>query len=82
MAIVFLLIYEPNYKAAQSIPKSNLLIVAHRGFCNYGPDNSLSAVKMAIEANVDGVDLDGQMTSDGKLVIYPVSYTHLRAHET
>ena len=70
MAIVFLLVYEPNYKAAQSISKSNLLIVAHRGFGNYGPDNSLSAVKMAIEANVDGVDLDGQMTSDGKLVIY------------
>ena len=48
----------------------DLQVIAHRGFGNYGPDNSLSAVKMAIEANVDGVDLDGQMTSDGKLVIY------------
>ena len=76
MAVVFLLVYEPNYNAAHIMQKSDLQVIAHRGFGNYGPDNSLSAVKMAIEANVDGVDLDGQMTSDGKLVIY-LSLIHI-----
>ena len=70
LVFVLFLIYEPDYKNVNNIPKSDLLVFAHRGFGNYGPDNSLAAVKMAIKAEIDGVDLDGQMTADGKLVIY------------
>ena len=64
------MIYRPNYKNVNNIPDSELLIVAHRGFGNYAPDNSKSAVKIAIDSGMDGVDLDGQMTSDGELVIF------------
>ena len=67
---VSVLIYRPNYKNVNNIPDSELLIVAHRGFGNYAPDNSKSAVKIAIDSGMDGVDLDGQMTSDGELVIF------------
>ena len=68
--LISVLIYRPNYKNINNIPDSELLVVAHRGFGNYAPDNSKSAVKIAIDSGMDGVDLDGQMTSDGKLVIY------------
>jgi len=67
---VSVLVYRPNYKNVNNIPDSELLIVAHRGFGNYAPDNSKSAVKIAIDSGMDGVDLDGQMTSDGELVIF------------
>ena len=67
---VSVLVYRPNYENVNNIPDSELLIVAHRGFGNYAPDNSKSAVKIAIDSGMDGVDLDGQMTSDGELVIF------------
>ena len=56
LLFVLFLIYEPDYKNVNNIPKSGLLVFAHRGFGNYGPDNSLAAVRMAIEAEIDGVD--------------------------
>ena len=46
------------------------LIFAHRGFGDYGPDNSLYAMDHAIEAGLDGADLVCQLTSDGELVIF------------
>lgn len=46
------------------------LIFAHRGFGNHGPDNSLYAVEKALEAGMDGVDVDGQFTRNGELVIF------------
>ena len=68
--VLLILIYRPNYENVNNIPNSELLVVAHRGFGNYAPDNSKSAVQIAIESGMDGVDLDGQMTSDGELVIF------------
>ena len=68
--VLLILIYQPNYENVNNIPNSELLVVAHRGFGNYAPDNSKSAVQIAIESGMDGVDLDGQMTSDGELVIF------------
>ena len=43
---------------------------AHRGFGDGAPDNSLYAVERALEAGMDGVDVDGQFTRDSELVIY------------
>ena len=45
---------------------------AHRGASAYAPENTLEAFLLAAEQGADGVELDVQ----------PVSYTHLRAHET
>ncbi|MBJ12980.1 MAG: hypothetical protein CMG62_07900 [Candidatus Marinimicrobia bacterium] len=68
--LISVLIYRPNYKNVNNVPDSELLVIAHRGFGNYAPDNSKSAVKIAISSGMDGVDLDGQMTADGELVIF------------
>ena len=46
------------------------LVFAHRGFGNYAPDNSMAAVQLAVDNGLDGVDIDGQLTGDGELVIF------------
>lgn len=62
--------YEPQYQGQLVQMPQAPLIFAHRGFGNHGPDNSLYAVEQAMTAGMDGVDVDGQFTADGELVIY------------
>ena len=62
--------YEPRYTGSLVTPPSQPLVFAHRGFGNYGPDNSLYAVNKALDTGMDGVDMDGQLTSDGEIVIF------------
>ena len=69
ICIAYLFFYESTYSGAIS-QDQNPLLIAHRGFGNYGPDNGISSVRMAIEQGLDGVDLDGQLTRDGQLVIF------------
>lgn len=44
-------------------------IFAHRGLKAGAPENTLSAFKMALEHNIDGVEFDVQMTKDKRLVV-------------
>jgi glycerophosphoryl diester phosphodiesterase len=62
---------EPAYQGSLVVRAPRPLIVAHRGFGDRGPDNSLYAVEHALDVDVDGVDVDGQLTRDGELVIFP-----------
>ena len=66
----YLLFYEPPYSGALVALPPRTLVFAHRGFGDLGPDNSLYAVERALAAGVDGVDVDGQLTRDGELVIF------------
>ena len=45
------------------------LIFAHRGASRVAPENTLPAFAKAIELGADGVELDVQFSSDGKLII-------------
>lgn len=45
------------------------MIIAHRGFAGAAPENTLAAVRRAVELGVDTVELDVQRTADGELVI-------------
>jgi glycerophosphoryl diester phosphodiesterase len=65
----YLFAYEPAYSGGVSIPQKPLAI-AHRGFGNLAPDNSLAAVEIAMRNGMDGVDVDGQMSKDGEFVIF------------
>jgi glycerophosphoryl diester phosphodiesterase len=67
---VYLSCYEPPYRGTLVTRPARPLIFAHRGFGNHGPDNSLYAVEHALVAGMDGVDVDGQLTRDGELVIF------------
>ncbi|MGM0508326.1 MAG: glycerophosphodiester phosphodiesterase [Fusobacteriota bacterium] len=44
-------------------------IYAHRGFSSQAPENTLSALRMALGLEIDGIEFDVQMTKDKKLVI-------------
>jgi glycerophosphoryl diester phosphodiesterase len=45
------------------------LIFAHRGACRVAPENTLPAFQAALDLGADGVELDVQYSSDGKLVV-------------
>ena len=45
-------------------------IVGHRGAEGLGPPNTEVAIRRALEAGVDGIELDVRRTSDGELVLF------------
>jgi glycerophosphoryl diester phosphodiesterase len=45
------------------------LVFAHRGASNLAPQNTLPAFEAAIRSGADGVELDVQYSSDGRLVV-------------
>ena len=49
--------------------KHEPLIVAHRGASAYAPENTLAAIKLAIECGADGVEFDVQLARDGVPVV-------------
>jgi glycerophosphoryl diester phosphodiesterase len=48
--------------------EDNTLIVAHRGASALAPENTISAFDMAVSLGADYIEVDVQMTKDGKLV--------------
>jgi len=45
-------------------------IIAHRGSSNAAPENTMAAVKKAIEDRADWVEIDVQETADGNVVVF------------
>jgi glycerophosphoryl diester phosphodiesterase len=70
LALIYLFVYEPRYRGTLVVRAPQPLVFAHRGFGDHGPDNSLAAVESALDVDMDGVDVDGQLTKDGELVIF------------
>jgi glycerophosphoryl diester phosphodiesterase len=70
LAGAYLFLYEPPYRGTLVTRPKRPLVFAHRGFGDHAPDNSLFAVERALDAGMDGVDVDGQLTADGELVIF------------
>ena len=70
LGAAYLFGYEPRYGGSLVAPPGRTLVFAHRGFGDLAPDNSLYAVERALEAGMDGVDVDGQLTRDGEVVIF------------
>ncbi len=48
----------------------NVAIMAHRGASAGAPENTMAAVKRAIEEHADWVEIDVQETADGEVVVY------------
>src|SRR5258708_643669 len=46
------------------------LVIGHRGFSAFAPENTLPAFHLALEAGVDLVELDYRQTADGELVVF------------
>ena len=46
-----------------------ILNLAHRGFSDEYPENTILAFEKAKEAGFDGIELDVQLSRDGELVV-------------
>ncbi len=45
-------------------------IIGHRGASAYLPENTLAACALAVEQGADGIEVDVQLTADGRLVLF------------
>jgi len=50
-------------------PRSQPLIIAHRGASEYAPENTLAAFQLAAEQDADAIELDVDLTRDGQVVV-------------
>src|SRR5512143_1091036 len=50
-------------------PRSQPLVIAHRGSAAYAPENTLAAFQLAAEQGADAIELDVDLTRDGHMVI-------------
>ena len=48
---------------------SHFRIIAHRGASAYAPENTLAAFRLALEMGVPEVELDTQLTTDGRVAL-------------
>jgi len=72
--ILILLIFLFQYGCTQQtierahLPEDDILIMAHRGASAYVEAHTLAAYELAVQMNTDYIEIDLQMTKDGKLV--------------
>jgi glycerophosphoryl diester phosphodiesterase len=45
------------------------LVIAHRGASGFAPENTLAAFGLAVALGADGVEMDAQLSADGKVVV-------------
>jgi glycerophosphoryl diester phosphodiesterase len=50
-------------------PRSQPLIIAHRGSSATAPENTLAAFRLAVEQEADAIELDVDLTRDGQLIV-------------
>jgi glycerophosphoryl diester phosphodiesterase len=50
-------------------PRSQPLVIAHRGASAYAPENTLAAFELAVIHGADAIELDVDLTRDGQLVV-------------
>ena len=60
---------ETHSPALNLLASQRPLIIAHRGYCQFAPENTLPSFKRAIAAGADLVELDYHSAKDGKLVV-------------
>src|SRR5271169_5978050 len=61
----------PSRKLLHNLGTSDSpVVIAHRGFSEEAPENSLAAFQKAIEANADMIELDVRLSSDGEFIVF------------
>jgi glycerophosphoryl diester phosphodiesterase len=49
---------------------SRPLVFAHRGGCDLGPENTITAFDLGLQAGADGLELDVHLAADGVVVVH------------
>jgi glycerophosphoryl diester phosphodiesterase len=65
---------ETNPPAVKLLASQRPLVIAHRGYCQLAPENTLPSFKIALAAGADMVELDYHPTLDGKLIVIHDQY--------
>jgi glycerophosphoryl diester phosphodiesterase len=60
---------ETNLPALMLIASQRPLVIGHRGYCQFAPENTLPSFQLALAAGADLVELDYYHSLDGKLVV-------------
>jgi glycerophosphoryl diester phosphodiesterase len=60
---------DTNLPALNLILAKRPLVIGHRGYCQFAPENTLPSFKLAMAAGADLVELDYYHTKDGQLVV-------------
>jgi glycerophosphoryl diester phosphodiesterase len=60
---------EATLPALKLVGGQRPLVIAHRGYCQFAPENTLPSFKLAMAAGADLVELDYYPSRDGKLVV-------------
>lgn len=60
---------ETNSPAERLLHSSRPLVIAHRGYCQIAPENTLPSFRLAKTAGADLIELDYHHSKDGKLVV-------------
>jgi glycerophosphoryl diester phosphodiesterase len=60
---------EPSLPALKLVASQRPLVIGHRGYCQFAPENTLPSFKLAMVAGADLVELDYYHSKDGKLVV-------------
>ena len=67
VVLAALVLFCLNAASAQADPRIKLF--AHRGFCLTAPENSLAAIRAAMELGLDGTEIDVRTTRDEELIL-------------
>ena len=65
---LFFIIWHPLLPA--KLEKSTFFYYGHRGAPSIAPENTITSFQAAINNNMDGIELDVQLTKDNYLVVY------------
>jgi glycerophosphoryl diester phosphodiesterase len=61
--------HEKEPGVAKVLGQERLLVIGHRGYAQFAPENTIPSFDLAIAAGVDLVELDCHQTKDGVLVV-------------
>ena len=60
---------ETNLPAFQLLASRRPLVIGHRGYCQFAPENTLPSFQLAMAAGADLVELDYHHSKDGQLIV-------------
>ena len=60
---------ETTLPALKLVASQRPLVIGHRGYCQFAPENTLPSFELALAAGADLVELDYYHSKDGKLVV-------------
>ena len=69
MLLVYLFGYEPAYHGTLVIPTPRPLVFARGSLGESAPQDGLYAVEHALQTGMDGIDLQGRLAADGRLLV-------------